>query len=47
MDILTLLALAFFLAAALIAAVRRDWPLLLVSAGLFLLALSGTGLISP
>lgn len=46
MNILTLLALALFLAAAVVAGIHRAWPLALLSAALFLLALSGTGLIS-
>lgn len=46
MDIVTLLALALFLAAAVVAGIHRAWPLALISVGLFLLALSGTGLIT-
>jgi NADH:ubiquinone oxidoreductase subunit K len=45
MDILLILALVTFLAGAVVAAIQKSWVLVLICAGLFLLALSQTGLI--
>lgn len=41
MDIFTLLALACFLAAAIVAGAQRAWPLVLLSAGAFFALLAG------
>ena len=45
MDILLLLALVAFLAGAVVAGIQKSWVMVLVCAGLFLLALAETGLI--
>lgn len=46
MDILILLALVAFLAAAIWSAIQRAWPTALLSTGLFLIVLSGSPLIA-
>lgn len=46
MDILLLLALVAFLAGAVVAGIQKAWPIVLVCAGLFFLALAQTGLIN-
>jgi hypothetical protein len=43
--ILELLALAFFIAAAVVAGIQRSWPLVLLSVGASFVTLAGTGLI--
>lgn len=45
MDILILLTLIAFLAAAIWSAIQRAWPIALLSAGMVLLVLSGSGLV--
>lgn len=45
MDLIELLALVFFLAAAVVAGIQRSWPIVLIAAGLFLVTLANTGLI--
>ena len=45
MDVLLLLALVAFLAAAVVAGIQKSWVMVLVCAGLFLLTLAQTGLI--
>lgn len=45
MDVLELLALVCFLAAAVVAGIQRSWPLVLLSVGAFFVTLAGTGLI--
>ncbi|MFB9676296.1 hypothetical protein [Streptosporangium vulgare] len=46
MDVLVLLALVCFLAAAIWSAISRSWPITLLAAGAFLLTLSETSLIN-
>lgn len=46
MDILALLATAAFLAGAIVAVIQKSWVLMLICIGLFLLALTQTGLIA-
>lgn len=46
MDVLALLALVAFLSAAVVAAIQRSWVMVLLSAGLALMALSASGLIT-
>lgn len=46
MDILALLALAAFLASAVVAAIQKAWPLALLAAGLFLAGLADEGLLT-
>ncbi|MFI6453382.1 hypothetical protein ACIBF6_17715 [Streptosporangium amethystogenes] len=46
MDVLVLLALICFLAATIWSAISRSWAIALLSAGAFLITLSGTSLIS-
>ncbi len=45
MDVLELLALVFFAAAAVVAGIQRSWPIVLLSAGAFFITLAGSGLI--
>ncbi|MER7363588.1 hypothetical protein [Nonomuraea wenchangensis] len=45
MDVLLLLALVAFLAAAVVAGIQKSWVLVLVCAGLFLMVLADAGLI--
>lgn len=45
MDILHLLALVAFLSGAVVAAIQKSWILVLLCAGLALMALSASGLI--
>ncbi|GAA3104188.1 hypothetical protein [Streptosporangium carneum] len=45
MNVIELLALVCFLAAAIWAAIGRSWAVALLSAGAFLITLSGTSLI--
>jgi hypothetical protein len=45
MDVLLLLALVAFLAGAVVAGIQKSWPIVLIAAGLFFLALAQTGLI--
>lgn len=45
MDVLLLLALVAFLAAAVVAGIQRSWVMVLLCVGLFLLTLAQTGLI--
>lgn len=47
MDILMLLALIAFLAAAIWSAIQRAWPIALLSVGMVLLVLTSTSLIGP
>ncbi|MFI6496900.1 hypothetical protein [Nonomuraea typhae] len=46
MDIVLLLAALAFLAAAIWSAITKAWPLALLAAGLFLLTLNMSGLIT-
>lgn len=46
MDVLMLLALAVFLAAAVVAGIQRSWTIVLIAVGLFLVTLAGTGLVN-
>jgi hypothetical protein len=46
MDVIVLLALVCFLAAAIWSAISRSWPIALVAAGAFLMTLSTTSLIN-
>lgn len=46
MDILLLLALVAFLASAIWSTIQRAWPLALLAAGLLLIVLPSTGLIT-
>lgn len=45
MDVLLLLALVAFLAAAVVAGIQKSWVMVLVCVGLFLVVLADTGLI--
>ena len=45
MDVLLLLALVAFLAAAVVAGIQKSWVMVLVCVGLFLVVLAQTGLV--
>lgn len=46
MDVLLILAVVAFLSAAIVAAIQKSWVLVLLCAGLALMALSASGLIN-
>jgi hypothetical protein len=46
MNVLVLLALIAFLAAAIWAAIQRAWPIALLAAGMCFLALADSGILS-
>lgn len=45
MDVLLLLALAAFLAGAVVAGIQKSWPIVLIAVGLFFAFLADSGLI--